>query len=122
MIERDRIKGNLPLVNAPREVLAEFDAASPELLTALHEKFDFDPRTGCVVWYGVLRGAYAQIGGKVAHRVTYAQCVGEIPNRHDIHHECHEVGCVRPRHLTAMPHAEHLRHHYAQSRDTRRTA
>lgn len=42
-----------------------------------------------------------------AHRISYEIFVGEIPEKHELHHTCNNRKCVRPDHLRALLPADH---------------
>lgn len=60
--------------------------------------------------YGVIRLNGYQY---YAHRVSYEIFVGQIPDKHDIHHKCRNPLCVNPNHLELKTHREHTREHIA---------
>lgn len=60
--------------------------------------------TPCFIWQGsTTLDGYAEVkiqGKKLrAHRVIYAEVVGDIPDGYHIDHLCHVVGCINPDHL-----------------------
>lgn len=72
----------------------------------------------CWRWIGTLnRGTgYGQMTIRVdgrpktiqAHRYSFEQANGLIPEGLDVHHECHQRDCVRPEHLRAVTRSENL--------------
>ena len=63
-----------------------------------------EPNTGCWLWMGAVnsRGyGYIRIATKTkkAHRVSYEQFVGEIPDGLFVLHHCDQPGCINPDHL-----------------------
>lgn len=73
--------------------------------------------TGCWEWdgtlsvegYGVFRENYRQIK---AHRWTYEQFVGPIPDGLTIDHLCRNRRCVNPAHLEPVTAGENARRSY----------
>lgn len=53
------------------------------------------------------RDGYGQIKSKLAHRISYAMCVGPIPEGKQLHHTCKNKGCVNPGHLVPVTDATH---------------
>lgn len=45
----------------------------------------------------------------LAHRVAYAEAVGEIPDGLDILHKCDNPACINPLHLYAGTHTRNMR-------------
>lgn len=75
-----------------------------ELFDRIMSRVVVCPERGCLIWTGSTdRKGYARISvcGKVrrAHRVLYEICVGPIPKRHVLDHECRVHPCVHPAHL-----------------------
>lgn len=73
-----------------------------------------EPNTGCWLWMGSHQPqGYGTIwNGKrpeQAHRVSYREFVGEIPDDCDIDHVCRQRACVNPDHLEAVSHQENMR-------------
>lgn len=83
------------------------------------EKVD---RSGdCWLWTGSLtRDGYGNLTlrGKVrrAHRVSYEDAKGAIPEGLELDHVCRERRCVRPDHLEPVTHAENMRRSEMASR------
>lgn len=51
-----------------------------------------------------------------AHRFSYELSVGPIPAGLEIDHLCNQRGCVNPRHLEPVTHAENVRRAHARRR------
>lgn len=67
---------------------------------------------GCWEWlggktwgYGTWTVGMQRLG---VHRITYALLVGPIPDGLDIHHSCHNRGCVNPSHLELLTKSQHM--------------
>jgi hypothetical protein len=63
-----------------------------------------EPNTGCQLWIGPLnQGGYGKIKVKgnmrPAHRVSYAESIGPIPDGLFVCHKCDTPACVNPDHL-----------------------
>jgi hypothetical protein len=78
--------------------------------------WELDPTTGCWNWTrfiskeGYGRGG-RDVGEAFAHRAAYRREHGPIPDRHVVHHKCHNRACVNPDHLELMEKEEHARLH-----------
>lgn len=68
-------------------------------------KYAVDPATGCWVWQGANdRDGYGRIGGsaygvpwfKFAHRASYEEFVGPIPEGLHVLHHCDNPPCINP--------------------------
>ena len=99
----------------------------PRLRARITRYVQIDAR-GCWRWTGgtVVRGGYRQVrnGSRtktLAHRLTYALCVGPIPEGHQVDHLCRVPDCCNPKHLEAVDPAENLRRRDA-ARDAREAA
>ncbi len=71
----------------------------------------------CWVWRNNRESghAYASFGAygvRLAHRMSYAAFIGDIPDGHLIHHQCELKSCVNPMHLKPLTSGEHQRLHY----------
>lgn len=64
----------------------------------------------CWLWTGgVIRGGYARLGARLAHRIAYQHFVGEIPVSCELDHLCRMRSCVNPRHVQPVSHLENIR-------------
>jgi len=69
---------------------------------------------GCLLWagpdngtgYGVTTWEKKQV---LVHRLVYSLSVGEIPERHEIHHLCRVKRCCNPQHLDCVEVVKHRR-------------
>lgn len=81
-------------------------------LKRFHNLTTIDDTTGCVVWVGALTNGYGRFGhaGRVvyAHRWSYEQFVGPIPDGLVIDHLCRRPACVNPLHLRAVTQSQNL--------------
>lgn len=72
--------------------------------------------SGCWIWvagrnakgYGIFRTTMAE-SMRLAHRFSYEQHVGTIPNGTELDHICRTPACVNWRHLEAVTHAVNVR-------------
>lgn len=87
---------------------------TPEILERFFLKIEEDEH-GCWIWKASGNDAgYGQFfpvkGVRVyVHRFSYLYFIGEIPERHEIEHECRNRGCVNPFHLDVLTHIENCR-------------
>lgn len=69
--------------------------------------------TGCIVWIGSINNfGYGQFGHNgrlvMAHRWSYEDNVGPIPDGLELDHLCRVPSCVNPDHLEPVTHAENI--------------
>lgn len=65
-----------------------------------------EPNSGCWLWLGSVRGrgyGQMQVNGRncCAHRLSYEEFVGPIPEGLDVLHRCDTPSCINPGHLFA---------------------
>lgn len=73
-----------------------------------------EPNSGCWLWLGYVNPkGYAICSTKNttkrAHRLSYCEFVGPIPDGMEIDHKCRVRCCVNPQHLEPITHAENIR-------------
>lgn len=84
-------------------------------------------QNGCWEWTGGKnRQGYGQIGigsrksgGRKtarAHRVSYSEFIGEIPDGHDVCHSCDNPSCINPEHLFIGTESDNMRDMYSKNR------
>lgn len=71
------------------------------------------PESGCWIWLGAKQtNGYGHLGymGKtyLAHRISYQEHVGAIPEKMVLDHICHVRDCVNPDHLRPVTNAQNL--------------
>lgn len=86
-----------------------------------------DPNCGCWIWTGCIdKCGYGKFNvGKesLAHRASYKEYVGPIPDDCEIDHKCKVRCCINPQHLQAISHAENVKlaDHKTGHRNTKKT-
>lgn len=83
--------------------------------TKIGRKIEVQPN-GCWIFNGNphLYGSASpsrDFGTVRVHRFVYETLVGPIPEGHHLHHECDNVGCCNPEHLTPLTPKEHKARH-----------
>lgn len=73
-----------------------------------------EPNSGCWIWVGNLeKDGYAKFFTNKqynrAHRFSYEQFVGEIPEGLEIDHKCSIRCCVNPTYMEAVTHQENVK-------------
>ena len=77
-------------------------------------KIEPDPFGGCWLWGGPIfkRTGYAAIQwrrrSRLAHRISYEQIVGPVPDGLVLDHKCRVRSCVNPAHLEPVTQKENL--------------
>ena len=75
----------------------------------IRDRVAFEPTTGCWLWLGKLHPAgYGKYRGKFAHRVSWEQSNGPIPEGLQIDHLCRTRCCVNPDHLEPVTQRENV--------------
>lgn len=74
-----------------------------------------DKSGDCWTWTAYVNpkgyGKFNTTAGKLilAHRFSYSEAFGPLPDGMEIDHLCFTRNCIRPSHLEAVPHAENIR-------------
>lgn len=67
---------------------------------------------GCWEWNAASRNGYGCISVdgtlEVAHRFSYRVFNGELKDELHVHHTCENRSCIRPSHLQAVTHYDHI--------------
>ncbi len=86
-------------------------------------KIERVPFSGCWIWIGSHNGKYGTVNVakkiKKAHRLSYSEAHGEIPEGHDVCHRCDVTFCVNPDHLFAGTRSENVRDMLSKGRDNK---
>lgn len=85
------------------------------------KKVDKKVPSGCWVWTGYLDengyGRYRRQGKRAyAHRESYEQMIGSIPDGMLLDHTCHNPSCVNPKHLRIADHAINMQNRRGASK------
>lgn len=89
-----------------------------------------EPNTGCRLWTGAQsgsRGSYGhlKVAGRFvkAHRVSWAEANGPIPDGMEVDHRCGQTLCIEPAHLQlATPYENKMRSNGMGARNARKRA
>ncbi len=111
---------------------AESDGRFVKTWNSLKEKLDFysipEPNTGCLIWIGsTTHGMYGKVwtpdrGWLLAHRASYEEYVGPIPEGLTLDHLCRLTLCINYYHLEPVTMRENLmRGNAASAINARRT-
>lgn len=66
-------------------------------------------------------GGYAQIKGDYAHRYSYKECIGEIPEGMVVRHTCDNPLCINPKHLILGTHNDNVQDRVSRGRSAKGT-
>lgn len=74
----------------------------------------------CWIWQGLRWGkGYGRYGDARAHRLIYAELVGDVPADMVVMHTCDNPPCCNPAHLRLGTHADNVRDREAKGRGKR---
>jgi len=75
---------------------------------------------GCRLYEGYVRpDGYGRLSsGEYAHRVSYRQEVGPVPEGLELDHLCEQKSCVNPDHLEPVTHQENMRRSIVANKET----
>lgn len=83
--------------------------------SAVERFYDFvtpEPNSGCWLWLGACSRGYGYFSSKgkniLAHRFSYEEFVGQIPEGLQLDHLCRVRCCVNPAHLEAVTSKENF--------------
>ena len=87
----------------------------PPLAERIAAKSKLDPKTGCLVWQGLLglTGGYGRISvndrDRYVHRVAWELANGPVPEGFELDHLCRNRACLNLDHLEIVTRRENVR-------------